>query len=224
MLVALTTTYTLSISAAGYGSATVTLAAFTTNGATSKSVTLKRADVTIDLSTTTSNAAVTAALAGATVTLTSTSKTYTETANADGVASFPTVTVGSYTISVTPDLPHASQQSPLGTVVVTTTAGSVVPVSLTVTIATGTVTGTVTLGGAAPSAQVVVTISVLTSSGAAVTCGQVAVPAGTSSATYTCTLPTGTTYKVSFAATGYSTATVTTTTGKSTVDVTLALP
>ncbi|HTX63817.1 MAG TPA: carboxypeptidase regulatory-like domain-containing protein, partial [Acidimicrobiales bacterium] len=186
--------YTLTFSATGYTSSSVAATVKGSN-ATGKDVSLQPApvpSVKVTL-TATGHATAAAAIATATVTLTG-GHTYHEAATSGGVATFSTVRPGTYTVSFVPKLSGASSPQTEGSVTISSAA-----TTFTKKVKTGTVGGTITLGGTAPTSTVTVTVSI-----GSVDCTTATVAKTTSTATYTCVLPAGT-YTLTFGATGYKT-------------------
>lgn len=237
--VALGTTYSVTAGASGYTTSTQSVGPLSATSATASgtdfSLSPAPQPVTVTVSVSDSSLSSTeldALFAGATVDLDQNGKTSASgTVGSSGTATIkvaPSATA--YTIDVTPTTASgASPQSDVGNVTVGIGSG---PVSTTAAVATGTVSGTITVTGS-PTSAVSVTVSVSgTSAGAsAVTCATASVPAvsgsSTSSATYSCPVPLGS-YTLSFTASGYSPATVSSgtvkTSGVSGIDATLSPP
>ena len=219
LLVNLTVTYTVTITASGYTSPptthvkltaatpTKTLAAVTLspNGVSGVKVNLKAS----------SHPLVAAAVATATVTLKGAHNTYKATTNLSGVATFSTaVKPGKYTVAVTSPLSGVSHPLSEGHVTIKTAKQT-----YTVTMATHTASGTITLGAASGSA---VTVTVRVDS---VSCAKVTIASGTTTGAYTCVALPGS-YTFTFSATGYTSAThlVTLKSSNATETVTLKVP
>jgi hypothetical protein len=211
--------YTVAFSALGYTTETKSATPSSSKPEVTLTVTLTPkgvTHVTVTMTATSSDLAVKASVATATVTLTKSGHTYTATTASTGKATFTTVVSGTYTVLFTPTTPTgASSKEPEGTVSVSSTQKT-----FSVPVKTGTVTGTITLGGTAPTTTVAVTVKIGT-----VTCTTATVAASHSTTAYTCVLPPGT-YTLAFSATHYTPATVsnvavTATATKTTVNVTL---
>jgi hypothetical protein len=216
LYVALGTTYSVTASASGYSPPSAqSVGPLSSSSDTATGIDFSLSPpvkVTVTVSDTSlSSTELDTLFAGATVDL-----KQSGTVDASGtVGSTGTATISvapsssSYTIDVTPALTGATDQTGVGKVSVP--IGSTSPVPATATVASGTVSGTITVTGSPPS-SVTVTVSVPGASGP-VTCATATVPAAssgstTSSVPYTCPLPLGS-YTLSFTTTsGYTTATV----------------
>jgi len=203
------TTYTLVTSAPGYTSSASTSAEPTAGNATISytPAALQPApvEVTVPLA---AGSSPPAGIDGATVTLSQGSTTsYTTQSNNSGVATFSTFAPSSttYEVGVTPSESGAADESDVETV--TVPIGSSPVTAGTVTLETGTVSGTITFASATTAAT---TLTVSAGTGtAAVACDTVDAAKGATTEPYTCTLPIGT-YTITAAAPGYITTSTTT--------------